>query len=131
MTLKRLREIEQLVARATPGPWSNAFPFSGVVIEEKNQEEQTYLSILEPGLHQQRWEDLECAAISREVIPELCRVLYSAITYLDALSTAEGIYRTAHDTKGDGSPEAGFAWDQMRNVGNEVRYFLLELRKDG
>lgn len=60
-----LAAIEARAQKATPGPWLNAFPHSGVVVEEIIGNEQTYNSILEPGLHIQNHHDLEFVAHCR------------------------------------------------------------------
>ena len=49
---------------------------------------------------------------------------------LYALQKAEADYRHAHDTHGDGTPQSGYAWDQMRRAGNRARTLLQELTKD-
>lgn len=69
--LERIEQLEQLAAKATEGPWINAFPHSGVVVQDDNDTEQTFSSVLEPGKHTQRWQDLDFAAASREAIPAL------------------------------------------------------------
>lgn len=40
------------------------------------------------------------------------------------LQMAEAAYRRAHDLHGDGSREAGRAWDLMRRAGDKVRRAL-------
>ncbi len=43
---------------------------------------------------------------------------------LDELQDAEYRYRSDHDVRGDGSLEAGRAWDNMRRCGNRARLIL-------
>lgn len=43
---------------------------------------------------------------------------------LERLEVREAAYRHAHDLHGDGSIQAGRAWDQMRRAGNEARTTL-------
>jgi len=49
--------------------------------------------------------------------------LRSALTRLEF---AERNYRKTHDVHGDGSREAGRAWDELRRAGNEARQALKE-----
>lgn len=45
---------------------------------------------------------------------------------LAALAVAEQHYREMHDLRGDGSREAGRAWDLLRRAGNLARTILSE-----
>lgn len=40
------------------------------------------------------------------------------------LATAERTYREVHDLYGDGSREAGYAWDKLRQAGDHARAAL-------
>lgn len=47
--------------------------------------------------------------------------------WLDRLAACEADYRSAHDLCGDGSREAGRAWDLMRRAGDKAREIVLSV----
>jgi hypothetical protein len=48
---------------------------------------------------------------------------------LEELELAEQHYRSDHDVKGDGSLDAGHAWDHMRHSGDHARTILKKYSK--
>ena len=66
-------------------------------------------------------------AIVEQAIEEFAQLrarLAEAETLLLSLADAERTYRMLHDLNGDGSIEAGHAWDSMRHKGDKAIAFL-------
>ena len=47
---------------------------------------------------------------------------------LEELADCEQKYRSAHDLRGDGSKEAGRAWDLMRRAGDRARAAIAKAK---
>lgn len=111
--------LADIVVKATPGPWSEGVSGNNRVYGPDCAGEHSGLVAVtykEPA--------------NRSLIalaPTLAALVLEAREALAALTFAEADYRAAHDLYGDGSREAGRAWDLMRRAGDRARATLAKL----
>lgn len=65
-----------------------------------------------------------CGQLSNDLIEAQAARIKALEEVLIVLQGAEWEYRHGHDLYGDGSMEAGRAWDQMRRAGDKARIVL-------
>ena len=73
------------------------------------------------GSPAEAWNTRAATASNAAMVAEL-------VEHLDLLANREQQYRAMHDLKGDGSHEAGRAWDLMRRAGDQARTTLARAK---